>query len=194
MNDTDLDRLLSEADPSQGEAPRSLDQLVTTTHARSTPRRVRARATRRRLIAGGALLLAGGLTASITADGYLLSAPPFVGLSAHELRATEWIPFTPAAGEPDEGEACRLYPEFRNLTTDQLRAIDTTIREHDWRDLGELAEQRAAAASTEAEAASATSLIVYEALAGTVPGMTFRGGGDGPEFIGYSMTCRSDLG
>lgn len=194
MNDADLDRLLSEADPSHREAPRSLDPLVTTTHDRSTPRRITARVTRRLLVAGGALLLAGGLTASITADDYLLSVPPFVGLLAHEQRATEWIPFTPAAGEPDEGEACRLYPEFRNLTADQLRAIDITIREHDWTDISELAEQRAATSPTEAEAASAASLVVYDALADTVPGMTFRGGGDGPEFIGYSMTCRSDLG
>lgn len=129
--DPDLDEALRRLDPSVG-VNLSLNQLISDTRLEAVPLR-RARRFRTGLVFSGvAILLAGGLVAGTTLQRYLLSVSPYVGLDTGEQRSSTFIRYIPPAPESDAGKHCDLYPEFYNMTNQQLDAVATAISRDDW--------------------------------------------------------------
>lgn len=122
MNDQDLDRRLSAADPALP-TPTALESTIDVLVARPITRRRRGTSRRWRpvLITGGVLVFAGGLVAATDIDTILLANPPFSTLEEGTARVFEGLAYSPLEG-PERGEQCTLYIDLAGLTDAQFAA------------------------------------------------------------------------
>lgn len=154
-------------------------------------------------------MLAGALVAGVTYQDYLLSIPPFAGLMDGEQRTTTGWVMSPEFGD-DAGERCVLYPEFRQLTSDQFSRISEYVRESpEWDSLGRDAAQAAGLPIGTVIGGDgmdddryflyldAMTQIVHERVQEVLPGLPFRArflgpdiaAADPPSFEGWTISC-----
>ena len=136
MDDRELDELLNAAAPRLGDGEAALARELATAVTRDAwaddrvvPTRRRRR--RRTYVIGGVAIGALALSAAMTQDAWMMSAPPHMTIEPGGQRLYEPIEFV-ATWSDGKQRTCQLFLKFRGLDEGELDEVGAYVRTKDW--------------------------------------------------------------